>query len=374
MERKTEFITDYIINYDLDIEKMILDFKDYILSIVDRSSKGILKYEDKEEIVSDVFLSVWHNKKRIDNTKPLKCYIAGITKNLIRTKFKNLKKFENDTLLEEKEIVDLNNIDIICEEDEINQVIAQELNNMKKKDYEIFCKYYYLSKSIKEISNELNISESNVKVRLHRIRKKLKVNLSKKGIIAKIVPVVLVICFVTGVTFAKQILEFISVKFFNASEGVDTAVENGYLQKIDMEYQNGNNTENNSDVGVKVDYILMDDFYLNIVFNIDLQETNNLSGIDFDSLVITDEENNLLLTKFENRSKYQQFCEENGIEKTFNHMAIGTYNSSNLVYDYKNSNYTSSYTIRTFEDSFPRARKLSISFDSIILYTGKRNR
>lgn len=52
MERKTEFIIDYIINYDLNIEKMIVDFKDYILSVIDRISKRLLKYEDEEEINS----------------------------------------------------------------------------------------------------------------------------------------------------------------------------------------------------------------------------------------------------------------------------------------------------------------------------------
>ena len=89
---KESYITDYILNYDLDIERMIMDFKNYVIHIIENNSRGYFSYEDKEEIISDVFLSVWHNKKKIDDKKPLKNYIAGITKNLIRVKFKNINK------------------------------------------------------------------------------------------------------------------------------------------------------------------------------------------------------------------------------------------------------------------------------------------
>ena len=34
--------------------------------------------------------------------------------------------------------------------------------------------YYYLEKSIKDIAKELNMTETNVKTKLHRIRKKIR--------------------------------------------------------------------------------------------------------------------------------------------------------------------------------------------------------
>ena len=41
---------------------------------------------------------------------------------------------------------------------------------------------------------------------------------------------------------------------------MDTAVENGYVQNVDMDFIEDNN------LGVKVDYVLMDDHNLNISF------------------------------------------------------------------------------------------------------------
>ena len=41
-------------------------------------------------------------------------------------------------------------------------------------EYEIFTKYYYEEKKIKQIAKELNLSTSNVKTKLHRTREKLK--------------------------------------------------------------------------------------------------------------------------------------------------------------------------------------------------------
>lgn len=359
---RESYITDYIINYDLDIERMIMDFKNYVIHIIENNSKGSFSYEDKEEIISDVFLSVWHNKKKIDNTKPLKNYIAGITKNLIRVKFKKMNKLENEVSLEDEDPIDLKDIDMVYEQDEINQVIAEELNNMKNEEYQIFCKYYYFSKSISEISKEMKLSENNVKVKLHRVRKKLKTQLIKRGILIKVLPIVLVLFTITGIVFAKEIVQFVKHLFINTSDGVETAIENGYMQEVDMEYIKDSNVE------VKVDYILMDDFNLNIMFNINIQETNNLSSIELNNLVITDENNNLLLTEFKNRIMYLEFCKKNKIENTNNHIALGTYNYSTLTYDYQNSNYLYSYIIRS--DEFPKSKKLHISFNEIILYSG----
>lgn len=364
---KEKYITDYILNYDLDIEKMIADFKNYVLHIIENNSKGAFNYEDKEEIISDVFLCVWHNKEKINNTKPLKNYIAGITKNLIKVKFKKINKIENEIYLEDEEPTDLKNIDMIYEQDEIKRVIAEELCNMKKEEYQIFCKYYYLSKSINEISKEMKISESNVKVKLHRIRKKLKTRLVKRGIGSRILSIVLVLFAITGVVFAKEIVQFVKHIFINTSDGVETAIENGYVQDVDMDYVKDSNVE------VKVDYILMDDFNLNIMFNINLPEINNLSSIKFDNLVITDEENNLLLTEFKNRNDYLQFCEKNNIENTHNYIALGSYNYSNTEYNNKISNYTCSYIIRAFDEPFPKSKKLNISFNKIILCTAEES-
>ena len=57
---------------------------------------------------------------------------------------------------------------------DIEALINELLTNLTKKDKEIFVSRYFSAKTHKTIASELNMSESAVKVRLTRIRKKLK--------------------------------------------------------------------------------------------------------------------------------------------------------------------------------------------------------
>ena len=65
-------------------------------------TKEILSNEDMEEIISDVFVVFWNNRLKIDKTKPIKSYLSGITKNLVRLKYRkiqfnyNLEDYENN--------------------------------------------------------------------------------------------------------------------------------------------------------------------------------------------------------------------------------------------------------------------------------------
>ena len=60
--------------------------------------------------------------------------------------------------------------------------IEQKIKGLKDIDIEIVNLFYYSAISIKDIAKKLNISELNVKTRLHRIRKKIKNELNHGGI------------------------------------------------------------------------------------------------------------------------------------------------------------------------------------------------
>ena len=94
-------------------------------------------------------------------------------KNNIKNNNENIEEYEN--LLYEKN----NDIHIKIEENEKINILTNELTKMKEEDKNIFTYYYYQSKSIKDISGLLKISQIKVKSRLSRIRKKLKKELGK---------------------------------------------------------------------------------------------------------------------------------------------------------------------------------------------------
>ena len=173
-------IREYIFDGKLDITNIIKDFAGYVFVII-KNSKYNFNDEDIEEIASDVFLVIWQNRNKLDINKEIKPYIAGITKNLIMKKQRTITNQNLKIELIEITIQDKIDVYYTAEEKEKTAIIMEELEKMKEEDKRVFMSYYYLSKKIKDISKELNISEIKVKSRLSRIRKKLKKELEKRG-------------------------------------------------------------------------------------------------------------------------------------------------------------------------------------------------
>lgn len=176
--KKNDVIYMYMKNDKLDMELVMDNYTRYIWSIINNS--GNLKNEDIEEIISDVFVALWNNQYKLDFNKKMSTYVFGITKNLIKKKFRNIKITENLDGYEEI-LVSKEKVEYTAEEKESNDKILKILNKMKQEDKDIFISYYYYSRRIKEIALEMNLTESKVKTKLYRIRKMIKRELMKGG-------------------------------------------------------------------------------------------------------------------------------------------------------------------------------------------------
>ena len=177
---KNEILKDYLKNGKVDIDKIIDDFYGYVYIIVKNGVSIAMTDEDIEEIVSDVFVAIWKNSINLLKTTEIKPYLIGIAKNVIRNKYRNTELNFSISDYEENLIYNCN-IEKITEENEQNKVILDTLKTVKPKEYEIFIMFYYESKSVKEIAKVLNLSTSNVKTILHRVRKVIKRNLEDGG-------------------------------------------------------------------------------------------------------------------------------------------------------------------------------------------------
>lgn len=176
---KNRKIDNYFIDDILQIENLMNDYTNYILTII-RNFSINLSEEDTEEIILDVFLALWNNQSKLNRDCNMSAYIAGITKNLIKKKYKKVKYIEDIADYEEK-LVSLDNIELDFTENEKNKAILDEINKMDSDDKDIFIAYYYDEKKVKEIAIMYNFSEAKVKSRLFRIRKKLKKLLKERG-------------------------------------------------------------------------------------------------------------------------------------------------------------------------------------------------
>jgi len=164
----------------LDIESVITSYSSYIYKIL---KKCINNNEDIEEIISDVFMAFWRNYKKLDSNMKIKPYLIGITKNLIKKKYRELSNgaIMSDIIDFDNSVEALINVSDLAEESEKNSIILNALNKLKNEEKQIFIMFYYNSKKVKEIAKVLGVSTSKVKTTLHRVRKKLKCELKKGG-------------------------------------------------------------------------------------------------------------------------------------------------------------------------------------------------
>lgn len=177
--KQNQLIRAYRTDEKLDIEQVMSDFTPYLCTIL-KNKNAILSSEDREEIISDVFVAVWKNQERLDENLEMKAYLVGIMRNVIGKKMREMKL--NVTLDEvENNLYGTENVEFEIENTEKSCFILSELSKMKLQDKEIFMLYYYFARTMKEIAIELNLSEAKVKSRLFRIRRKLKKALEKRG-------------------------------------------------------------------------------------------------------------------------------------------------------------------------------------------------
>ena len=233
-------------------------------------------------------------------------------------------------------------------------------------EYQIFTKYYYFSKSIKEIASEMNISESLVKVKLHRVRKKLKERLKSKGIIPKNLIIVFAILLIAISSFviAKEIFKHF---FLDSSNGVEEALNDGYVENYELQ----NNSYSNG-ISIEVESVLMDDYNLAIVFCLkfdNMEYIKNAYYCNFDNLLIMDENNNLIVTKFEGKIKDSKLL--NFFDINNNYPGISNGNESVHIKSKDDDEIVLTYITNSSE--FPKSHKLKIITDEISLHYSEDN-
>ena len=169
--KKENTIESYIVDNQLDMPRVFDEYYHYVSAII--KNKHTIKPEDEEEMIADVFLILWKNKDRLDRKAVFSPYIAGITKRLIYRKYRELSKMIKFSQYE-NEMISHFNVDDIVEQKEMNDCITKNLKALGDTEYKIFKKFYYEGEKVKQIAQEMNISSSNVKTKLHRTRKKIK--------------------------------------------------------------------------------------------------------------------------------------------------------------------------------------------------------
>ncbi len=132
--------------------------------------------EDAEEIAQDVFVKAYQALPAFKKESKFSTWLYRIVYNSAISKIrkKNIETTDlNYDIVENYSEDDINeDLNRLDNNEQIN-VINTVLKKLNPEDYMLVTLYYFEEKSTEEISEIVNISQTNVKVKLYRIRKKL---------------------------------------------------------------------------------------------------------------------------------------------------------------------------------------------------------
>lgn len=169
----------------------------------------------------------------------------------------------------------------------------------------------------------------------------------KNKILKTVATFIIVIGIIGSVTYAGvKIAEIFRIKGMDDA-GIQTALQNNYVQNIDMEYIE------EEKVKFKVDYLMMDDINFDLVFNFVAEDSvDNYEGMAVSNLKITDENNNQIYIDSEDQDIWTK------------NIALMAGNWSVIE---KQGN-TLRQVIHLCSNNFPKSNKIYVSFDKVVLY------
>lgn len=149
-------------------------YSNYIASIIGQLLKTQGTVQDVEELMADVFLSIWNTANTLDMTtySSLKGYIGAVARNKAKD-FLRKKKLLTLTL-DDDILLFSESIEKKLLQREQQDIVRKALDQLSPTDRTIFLRYYYQYEKITDIAHNLEMNIQTVKSRLARGRKFLK--------------------------------------------------------------------------------------------------------------------------------------------------------------------------------------------------------
>ena len=153
------------------LETVIDRYGSYVKAIAINIIKPPMADADVEEVVSDVFLSLWSHPGDPDRGS-LKGYLAAITRNKARDR---LRRFHLEIPLE-NDFLEVP-VEDSCRQIELaqlKQAVKQMVDRLEEPDRTILLRYYYFYQKTDAIARDMGMNPATVRTKLARSRQKLK--------------------------------------------------------------------------------------------------------------------------------------------------------------------------------------------------------
>jgi len=160
------------------LEKAIKVYNPYVRVIVYRIIGSMMTNEDIEEVISDVFISLWKCAETLDVEKgSIRTYLGTIAKNCAKNKLRELRPYSE---LDERISSTAKGPQESFEIKEEKDLLVNLIMALGEPDSEIFIRFYYYEQKIKHIAHYTGLPISTVKTKLSRGRLELKKIYQKK--------------------------------------------------------------------------------------------------------------------------------------------------------------------------------------------------
>lgn len=159
------------------LEEAMDRYAAYAAKIIAAFLNRTLPPEDMEEVLSDVFVSLWtHRSELRGDVKP---YLAAIARNAAREKLRRARSAE--PLTEDLPDRGEGPEEALARDEEAAQV-RRALECLDPEERELFLRFYFLDQTTAEIALVTGQNPSTLRGRLRRGRQKLKHILEERGV------------------------------------------------------------------------------------------------------------------------------------------------------------------------------------------------
>ena len=160
------------------LEKAIRHYTPYVSAAAYRVMGASMAREDLEEVVSDVFVSLWRHAGRLDPSKGALRSWLGVT---AQNAAKNKLRARAATVPLEEETPASDSPAAQAEQSDEAQRLWRAVEALGEPDATLFFRYYYEGETLRDIARALGMNLSTVKTRLARGRKLLRDRLQTGG-------------------------------------------------------------------------------------------------------------------------------------------------------------------------------------------------
>ncbi len=179
-----------------------------------------------------------------------------------------------------------------------------------------------------------------------------------------IIAIIAGLTLISGIAYAKQIEKLI-LRFFNNSEGIDRAIESGYIEEIDKEL------DTTSEMSIKIINMVMDQKNINFDINISfgkLYDVLEITDVYIDEAIIFDDANNILYCN--SKTLFDKYCLPNNIKQNYtdyNNRYINDVCNGSIAYqDIESNSMKLNYNIYAMS-KLPKSKQLHIKINALKL-------